>query len=423
LSAKIIIPLKQLFKNKEDKYDYRQVFLDFNHSLHTIKEKTALISSIITRIHELVHAKTVYLFWQNYDMTRYVLMNDREINRELFLLSDDHLIHWLRLNEKSLAISLSDEYINVFSQNDLKIIRQLDCKLACPLKANNQFCGVIFLGEKENKKAYQAKDIEILSILLDNAALAIENITYNEERVAHLKHIIQTDRLAVIGQLAAGAAHEIRNPLTSIKSAIQYVQDDISDPKKQKIIRSALSEVNRINEILTGLLSFSRQNDPVKQEFDLAAMIDQTLQLIRNTRIKKQIEFIIQLEESPLPVVADRDQLKQVLMNIILNSIDAIRENGIIRIAIRLAMIEGITHYMITVTDNGTGIDEEQLEKIFDPFYTTKETGTGLGLSISYGIIHRHGGNIEIHNSSEGGAQVTIQIPKGTENVDKRGKL
>jgi signal transduction histidine kinase len=421
LSAKIIIPLKQLFINKEDKYDYRQVFLDFNHALHTIKEKTALISSIITRVHELVHAKTVYLFWQNYDMTRYVLMNDQEDNQELFLLSDENLIHWLRLNEKSLAISFSSEYINIFSQNDLKIIRQLDGRLICPLKANNQLCGVIFLGEREDENAYQSKDLEILSILLDNAALAIENITYSEERTAHLKHIIQTDRLAIVGQLAAGAAHEIRNPLTSIKSAIQYVQDDVGDPKKQKIIRSALSEVNRINEILTGLLSFSRQNDPVKQAFDLSSMIDQTLQLIRNTHIKKQIEFVTQLGESPLPVVADRDQLKQVIMNIILNSVDAIPEDsGIIRIETQLSMIEGITHYIIIVTDNGTGIDEKQLEKIFDPFYTTKETGTGLGLSISYGIIHRHGGNIEIRNSPDGGAQVEIQLPRGTENVDKK---
>jgi signal transduction histidine kinase len=404
--------LKQLFGNKQSKYDYRQVFLDFNHSLHTIKEKTALISSIITRVHELDHAKTVCLFWPTYDLTRYVLMNDPEINRELFLLSDENLIHWLRQNEKTLTISFTPEYINIFSENDLKIIRQLNCKLICPLKANNQFCGVLFLGEREDKKAYQAKDIETLSILLDNAALAIENITYNEERVAHLKHIIQTDRLAVIGQLAAGAAHEIRNPLTSVKSAIQYVQDDIPDPKKQKIIKSALSEVNRINEILSGLLSFSRQNDPVKREFDLALMIDQTLQLIRNTHIKKQIEFITQLEKSALPIVADRDQLKQVVMNIILNSIDAIPEvGGIIRIETQLSMIEEITCYIITLTDNGTGMDEEQLEKIFDPFYTTKETGTGLGLSISYGIIHRHGGNIEIHNSPGGGARVEIQLP------------
>ncbi|MDR1437296.1 MAG: histidine kinase [Candidatus Symbiothrix sp.] len=404
--------MKQLFGNKQSKYDYRQVFLDFNHSLHTIKEKTALISSIITRVHELDHAKTVCLFWPTYDLTRYVLMNDPEINRELFLLSDENLIHWLRQNEKTLTISFTPEYINIFSENDLKIIRQLNCKLICPLKANNQFCGVLFLGEREDKKAYQAKDIETLSILLDNAALAIENITYNEERVAHLKHIIQTDRLAVIGQLAAGAAHEIRNPLTSVKSAIQYVQDDIPDPKKQKIIKSALSEVNRINEILSGLLSFSRQNDPVKREFDLALMIDQTLQLIRNTHIKKQIEFITQLEKSALPIVADRDQLKQVVMNIILNSIDAIPEvGGIIRIETQLSMIEEITCYIITLTDNGTGMDEEQLEKIFDPFYTTKETGTGLGLSISYGIIHRHGGNIEIHNSPGGGARVEIQLP------------
>jgi signal transduction histidine kinase len=414
--------LKTLFGNKQkNRYDYRQIFLDFNQSLRTIKDKTSLILSIVTRIYELVQAKNIYVLWQNYDISRYVLMNPQEgINQELYALSDDGLIKWLQLNEKPLIISFAPEYINIFSENDLKIIHQLNCKLICPLKANNQFKGVVFMGEREDKKTYRAKDIEILSILLDNAALAIENITYNEEHVAHLKHIIQTDRLAVIGQLAAGAAHEIRNPLTSVKSAIQYIQDDIRDPKKQKIIRSALSEVNRINEILTGLLSFSRQNDPVKREFDLAWMIDQTLQLIRNTHIKKQIGFITQLGESPLPVVADQDQLKQVIMNIILNSIDAIPETGgIIRIEVQSSITEGIAYYIILVTDNGTGVNEEQLEKIFDPFYTTKETGTGLGLSISYGIIHRHGGNIEIRSSPDGGAQVEIQLPKGTEKTDK----
>jgi signal transduction histidine kinase len=413
--------LKHSFGNRQIKYDYRQVFLDFNHSLHTIKEKSALISSIITRIYELVCAKTIYLFWRNYDKTRYVLMNCQEINQELSLLSDEGLINWLQLNEKSLTISFSPEYINIFSENDLKIIKQLDCRLVCPLKANNQFCGVILLGEREDKKIYQAKDIETLSILLDNAALAIENITYNEERVAHLKHIIQTDRLAIVGQLAAGAAHEIRNPLTSIKSAIQHIQGDIDDPKKQKIIKSAISEVNRINEILTGLLSFSRQNDPVKRKFDLTFMTDQTLQLISSTHIKKQIRFITQFEKSPLYIVADQDQLKQVIMNIILNSIDAVpEENGIIRIEIQSSMAKGVVCYTITVTDNGSGINEEQLEKIFDPFYTTKEEGTGLGLSISYGIIHRHGGNIDIRNSPDGGAQVEIQLPQGLENMDKK---
>ncbi|MDR0573382.1 MAG: histidine kinase [Tannerella sp.] len=412
--------MKSLFKNKQSRYDYRQIFLDFNRSLHTIKDKKFLLLSIVTRIYEFVQAKNIYVLWQNYDTTRYVLINPQEeTGPELSISSDDGLIKWLQLNEKPLVVSFVPEYINIFSENDLKIVKQLNCKLICPLKANNQFRGVIFMGEKENKKAYNAKDVETLSVLLDNTALAIENVSYNEERGAHLKRMMQTDRLSVIGQLAAGAVHEIRNPLTSIKSAIQYIQGDINDPKKQKIIRLTLSEVNRINEILTGLLSFSRQNNPVKREFNLISMIEQTLQLVRNTHIKKQIRFIADFETSPLPVVADQDQLKQVIMNILLNAIDAIREEGFIRIAIYPSLMDRATYYHIVITDSGTGVNEDQLEKIFDPFYTTKEEGTGLGLSISYGIIHRHGGNIEIRNHPDGGARVEIQLPAGLENISK----
>jgi signal transduction histidine kinase len=382
-----------------------------------MKDKTSLISSIVTRIYELVPAKTIDVFWQNYDTTRYVLVNSKEeIYQELYILSDEGLIKWLQLNEKPLVVSFVPECINIFSENDLKIINHLNCKLICPLKANNQLRGVIFMGERGDKKAYYTKDMEILSVLLDNAALAIENITYNEERVANLKHIMQTDRLAVIGQLAAGAAHEIRNPLTSIKSAIQYIQGDINDTQKQKIIHSTLSEVNRINEILSGLLSFSKQNNPNKREFDLISILEQTLQFIQNTQIKKQIKFIIQFEVSSLPIVADQDQLRQVFINIFLNAIDAIAEEGFIWIEIQPVLIEKVIYYRIMVTDNGIGINEEQLEKIFDPFYTTKEEGTGLGLSISYGIIHRHGGSIEIRNHPDGGTQVEIQLPRGTEN-------
>ncbi|MDR2057089.1 MAG: GAF domain-containing protein [Dysgonamonadaceae bacterium] len=409
--------MKQLFKNKQSRYDYRQIFLDFNRSLYTIKEKTSLISSIVTRIYELVQAKNIYILWQNQDTTRYVLMNPQEeTSRESYILSDDGLIKWLQLNEKPLTVSFLPEYANIFSENDRKTVTSLNCLLICPLKTNNQLRGVIFMGEKEDKKAYGPKDMEILSVLLDNTALAIENISYNEERLAHLKRMMQTDRLSVIGQLAAGAAHEIRNPLTSIKSAIQYIQGDINDPKKQKIIHSTLSEVNRINEILAGLLSFSRQNNPVKREFDLTAMIEQTLRFIRNTQLKKQIRFVVRPVDLPLPVAADRDQLKQVIINILLNAIEAIRQDGIIGIEIQSSIMEGTAYYHIIVTDNGTGIHEDQLEKIFDPFYTTKEEGTGLGLSISYGIIHSHGGNIEIRNHPDGGTQVEIRLPKGIPN-------
>ena len=410
--------IKNFFSSRQHpQYDYRQVFLDFNESLHTIKDKSSLISSVMTRIYELVQAQTVYMFWQNYDTTRYVLTNPQETNQKIHLNSQDGLIRWLQLNEKPLVVSFVPEYKNIFSECDLNVIQQLNGKIICPLKANNQLRGVIMIDNRKDEKTYHARDIEILSILLDSAALAIENITYNEERIAHLKHMIQTDRLAVTGQLAAGAAHEIRNPLTSIKSAIQFVQNDIQDPQKQKIITSILSEVNRINDILTGLLSFSRQNQPVKREFDLIAMMNQTLLFIQHTHIKKKIHFITQYhtpnhqERSTLPIVADHDQLKQVVMNIVLNAIDAIAEEGFIRIEIYPFIKEGTKFYHILFTDNGIGIHEDLLEKIFDPFFTTKKEGTGLGLSISYGIVHNHGGIIEIRNHPDGGTQVEIKLP------------
>lgn len=181
------------------------------------------------------------------------------------------------------------------------------------------------------------------------------------------------------------------------------------------MVKTILQEVDRINDILAGLLSFSRQNNPVKRQFDLVKLIDQTIDFFRNTRLKKQITFNTSSFAPSVHIVADYDQIKQVLMNIILNAIDAIEHEGAIDVRVQSVKIDGESFYSITVTDNGKGIEEGSLEKLFDPFYTTKDEGTGLGLSISYGIIHRHMGRIDIGNRPEGGAQVVIWLPAGME--------
>ncbi|MDR1154542.1 MAG: hypothetical protein LBL04_07505 [Bacteroidales bacterium] len=394
------------FKAKTVKrYDYRQVFLDFNKSLHTIKDKTLLVSSIMTRIYELIPAKGIFLFWENSDKTRYDRIDTEK--SELYLLPEDGLIKWLQLNGKPLPVSFTAEYAGIYSTHDADVVNGLGCKLICPLKASSELKGIVLMGERDDRRPHRLHDLDILFVLLDNAALAIENITYHEERTEHLQQIFRSDRLALIGQLAAGAAHEIRNPLTSIKSAMQYIQTDVREPRKQAILHSALAEVDRINAILTGLLSFSRQDDPVKSEFDLAELMDQTLMLM----MKKQIVFETDFCAPRLPVVADRDQIKQVLMNILLNAVDAIDGEGRIRADIQTDRTEGKNFYVITVTDSGQGFDTENMERMFDPFFTTREEGTGLGLSISYGIIRRHRGNIEIGNHPGGGAQVTIRLP------------
>jgi len=407
--------IKPLLNKRKKQYDFHQVFLDFNRTLHAIKDRTLLISSIVARIYELIPAQAIYLFWESYETGHFRLMNtDPGMPQDISLSRDDGLIKWLMLNDSPLTVSFAPEYANIFSPADEEVLRLLETVLICSLKTNNSFRGAILMKKRTDNRPYTSRDLEMLSILLNNAVLAIENVIYHEERVVHLKHIYQTDRLAIIGQLAAGAAHEIRNPLTGIKSAIQYVKGDIQDPVKREMMQSVLLEVDRINEILTGLLSFSRQNNPVKHEFDLSVLIEQTLELIRNTRIKKQVQFTVTFFAPSIPVVADSDQLKQVLLNIILNAIDAIADEGDegeIAIGVKREIIGGAMFYVITVADNGRGISEDSLEKLFDPFFTTKEDGTGLGLSISYGIIQRHNGTIDVGNRPEGGAQVTIRLP------------
>lgn len=401
-------------------YDYRQILIDFNRSLQTIRDKTLLISSIVTRIQELILAEAVYVFWENSNGTGYQLTNNnQDTPHNLCLLPGDGLVQWLKLNETPLTVSFAPEFAGIFSSNDASIIQLLEAVLIYSLKASGHFKGAILMAKRKDGKPYVSGDMEMLDILLDNLALAVENAIYHEERANHLRHIVRTDQLAVIGQLAASAVHEIRNPLTSIRSTIQYVQGNIRDAKKQNMVNVVLQEVDRINDILTGLLSFSRQNTPVKCKFDLAALTNQIIKFVGNTRMKKQIRMNVSCFAPSIPIVADEGQLRQVLMNIVLNAMDAIDNKGTVNVDIQSAVLDGEVFYTITVTDSGKGIKEESLEKIFDPFYTTKEDGTGLGLPISYSIIHRHKGSINIGNRPEGGAQVVIRLPQG---ASKKGE-
>ena len=225
------------------------------------------------------------------------------------------------------------------------------------------------------------------------------------------------DKMSIMGQLAAGAAHEIRNPLTSIRSTIQYLQRDINDPEKKQMANNLIGEVDRINNIIQGLLSFSKPVKPQTEMTDLDHIIGQTLQLISNTAGKKNIQINYSLNTKKSRIEADSGQLKQVFLNILINAIQAINDHGEINISVEdgestSAILHAINEEVyVIIADNGKGIDSEDIDKIFDPFYTTKDDGTGLGLSISYGIINRHGGDIKIKSKAGIGTTVIISLP------------
>ncbi|MFZ0960066.1 MAG: ATP-binding protein [Terriglobia bacterium] len=232
----------------------------------------------------------------------------------------------------------------------------------------------------------------------------------------HDAEMVQAEHLATMGELAAGVAHEIRNPLAGIAGAIEIISKDF--PKEhpdREILDDLRQEVRRIEKVLNDLLAYARPKAPQFGMADLRDTVAHTLQFARQQIGNKNVEFSIQIP-SPLPRFRmDPEQLHQVLLNLVLNGIQALDQEGKITIQARVTSGSGPpnrpNYIEISVSDTGAGISREQIEKIFRPFYTTKRGGTGLGLSLCRRIISQHGGTLTAESEVNKGSRFIIRLP------------
>ena len=226
------------------------------------------------------------------------------------------------------------------------------------------------------------------------------------------QQIMKSERLATLGQLAAGVAHEINNPLGAILMYTHLFLEDmeVEDPRR-KDIEKVIMETTQCMEIVKGLLDFARQTEPKIEESDVNEILKRTLSLVENQALFQNVKITRVLSPTMPKVMVDASQIQQVFTNIVLNAADAVEEEGELTI---VTIIEPDDESIeIEFTDTGCGIPHENLEKLFDPFFTTKETsrGTGLGLAVSYGIIARHKGTIEVKSVSGKGTTFIIRLP------------
>lgn len=221
----------------------------------------------------------------------------------------------------------------------------------------------------------------------------------------------QSERLAAVGQMAAGIGHEINNPLMNIMSLASLVDQSISDDDKQikDDLKALQNEGQRCAKIVQGVLNFARENKPKYEEFDFSNLMTQTAEIFEHRARTSNIEIILDLE-SPLIMQGDANQLQQVLVNVVVNALHASVPGS----KITLRAKEAGDKIMAEVLDNGNGISDENIARAFSPFFTTRPegSGTGLGLSVSYGIIRKHGGSIILENRPEGGVRVEIILPR-----------
>lgn len=241
-----------------------------------------------------------------------------------------------------------------------------------------------------------------------------------EEREAQIKRHAQeriagSERLAILGQLAAGVAHEINNPLGGILMYSHLLLDDTGpdDPRRNNLERIA-RETGRCRDIVRGLLDFARQSELEVAEADINEVIEKTLSLVENHVLFQNVRLVKQLAGDIPSVRMDRGQIQQVLLNIVMNAVEAMGvQGGTLQIASRHKETEeGV---MVVVSDSGPGIAPENLRRLFEPFFTTKGVGqgVGLGLAISYGIVEKHGGKLSVESEVGKGATVSLVLPVG----------
>ncbi|UCH06754.1 MAG: PAS domain-containing protein [Deltaproteobacteria bacterium] len=260
-------------------------------------------------------------------------------------------------------------------------------------------------------------EASVSSLFGDSGELLGDVLLFRDlTEVQELKREVERNRrLASIGRLAAGVAHEIRNPLSSIKGFATYFKERYREvPEDQKTAEIMVQEVERLNRVIGQLLEFARPVAIIKKPTSLETLIKHSIKMVEGQARAKGIKTTTSFSPGIKDAFVDPDKISQVLLNLYLNAIEAMDQGG--RLSVSLDWDEHSQIARITVTDTGEGIRKEDLAHVFDPYFTTKESGTGLGLAIVHNIIESHSGEIRVESEQGKGTSVTILLPVSTED-------
>jgi signal transduction histidine kinase len=290
-------------------------------------------------------------------------------------------------------------------------------RVCVPIFASTRMIALLLICAGVQRWRLTADDLDLVMRLGQQAGLALENAQLHQLERDRLKGLHKAQQLAVAGQLAATVAHEVRNPLTAIRSTVQYVvQSSSAWETKRGLLERILEEVDRIERTVGGMLALSRPRDFEFAAIDLVQTVEEAFLLVQAYARNHTIAIERHFEADAIPIRGDARALHQVCMNIFLNACQAMPDGG------RITVQCGVWHptpdakpfARLQITDTGTGISAEHLDRVFDPFFTTKRTGTGLGLPICLDIVAEHGGTLRLESEEGRGSAATVLLPLRT---------
>jgi signal transduction histidine kinase len=298
--------------------------------------------------------------------------------------------------------------------------------MSIPLITRERTVGVLNLFSMTGTNAFDEQALRLAQVYADQAAVFIENARLVEElrqaatelearveqRTLELREsqaqVIRAEKMAAVGRLAASVAHEVNNPLQSITLHLQLIAEEgLSDDGNGQLV-IVQQELDRIAGIVRRLLDFQRPKAGQRSEQKIADILEEVLALTGKQLQQSGVGVTSEVEDGLAPVMAVGDQLKQVFLNLVLNAVEAMPGGG--EMLVRASQTDGKVH--ITFSDSGEGITPEEMDQLFEPFFSTKHTGSGLGLAVSQEIVVQHGGTITAANRSGGGAIFTITLPE-----------
>jgi two-component system NtrC family sensor kinase len=409
-----------LFKRRTD---YRDTLLRSSRDMVSIVDVKALSESLVRTIGKSLGVEKVSLLLRHDGNGAYRL----EASVGLDLDRPDHVVlpregPLIRLLQRRGEAIVREELewvpVGPETPQTIEMMGKLGAEISLPIISKERLIGILNLGHKEDKTLYSDEDLELLSTLANQAAIAIENARLYENLKQSQDTLRRADRLSSLGLLTAGLAHEIRNPLVAIRTFTQLLPERYDDAEFREGFQGlALKEVDRICGLINDLLSFARPSKPNVAPENINDVVENIARILETQAKEKNVVILRELGDNLPKIWIDREQMKQVFMNLILNAIQAMREGGSISIWSRLISRNGAEpagdFVQVEIRDTGIGIPEENLQHIFDPFFTSKDEGSGLGLAVSHQIVQEHGGYVTVESQVGKGTAFFVHVPVG----------
>jgi two-component system, NtrC family, sensor kinase len=400
------------FSSKFENYFY--VFTDIMRAMHSSTSLQEVLQVVVTKSADVLDAQGALLRILNKETNRFDVraacglgenyLSKGPVTTEK-LLSEPTELHEVKIIT-DIWHAPRVEYPQETWNEGIRMIVDV------PLAIREQMTGLIRIYLPQRRQ-FSDDELDFIITVAEQCACIIERVQLMENQQAQFDHLAaQMDKMSSLGRMAAGIAHEINNPLAGILLYSSNMSKKVphGGPLEEGL-NIIIKETQRCKTIIQGLLEFARDREPQKVPADINAIVENEFRL-RHVGLERQ------LAEDMVKTLLDENQIEQVFINLLLNAVHAVSENG--NVIIQTAVDPGSNKVRVEIADNGCGIAAEDIKKIFEPFYSTKAKGTGLGLAVSYGIVQNHQGDIRVLSTPGQGTRFTLEFPIRTENSDVR---